>query len=179
MSGVLQLLPVEVGAQVGPGANLARVANPSRLRAQVRVPETQAKDLRVGQRATIDTRAGVIAGSVSRIDPSVQKGTVLVDVSLQGELPPAARPDLTIEGTIEIERLRDVLFVGRPAFGNENSEVQMFKLDADGESANRISVRLGRTSTNTVEILGGLAAGDRVILSDMAQWAQSERVRID
>jgi HlyD family secretion protein len=144
----------------------------------VRVPETQAKDILVGQRASIDTRGAVIKGRVARIDPSVQNGTVLVDVSLEGGLPPGARPDLTIEGTIEIERLSDVLFVGRPAFGNEQSTVQMFKLDADAEFASRIPVRLGRSSTNTVEISEGLAVGDRVILSDMSQWAESERIRI-
>ena len=132
MPGVLQVLPVEVGAQVQPGANLARVADPTRLKAEVRIAETQAKDIQIGQVASIDTRNGIVAGHVSRIDPSVQNGTVTVDVSLEGELPKGARPDLSVDGTIELERLDDVIYVGRPAFGQERSTVGIFKLDADG-----------------------------------------------
>ena len=178
MDGVLQLVRVEIGSQVTPGTNLARVADPKRLRAEVRVPETQAKDIQLDQRAVIDTRNGVIEGRVSRIDPSVQSGTVSVDVVLVGELPRGARPDLSVEGTIELERMQDVLFVGRPALGRENSRLSMFKLTAEG-MAERISVQFGRASVNTIEIVRGLNAGDRVILSDMSQWAEHDRVRLD
>jgi HlyD family secretion protein len=176
--GVLQVLPVEVGAQVQPGTNLARVADPARLKAEVRIAETQAKDILIGQDATIDTRNGVVAGRVSRIDPAVQNGTVTVDVMLSGELPKGARPDLSVDGVIELDRLSDVIFVGRPAFGQEQTTVGIYRLTADGDMAERIQVRLGRASVNTIEILGGLAPGDRVILSDMQQWSENERVRL-
>ncbi|MFO1450824.1 MAG: HlyD family efflux transporter periplasmic adaptor subunit [Opitutaceae bacterium] len=179
MSGVLQQLPVEVGAQVQPGANLARVADPTRLKAEVRIAETQAKDIQVGQVASIDTRNGIVPGRVIRIDPAVQNGTVLVDVSLEGGLPKGSRPDLSIDGTIELERLNDVLFVGRPAFGQEGSTVGIFRLDAAGAYAARTQVRLGRSSVNTVEILGGLQIGDQVILSDMSQWDSSDRIKLN
>lgn len=179
MAGVLQVVPVEIGAQVVAGANLARVADPSRLKAEVRITETQAKDIRLGLSASIDTRNGIVAGEVSRIDPAVQNGTVLVDVSLQGELPPGARPDLSIDGTIQLERLEKVVFVGRPAFGQEKSVVGMFKLDADGLYATRIPVHLGRSSVNTIEVLSGLKPGDRVILSDTSQWDDHDRVRLN
>jgi HlyD family secretion protein len=178
MSGVLQLLPVEVGAQIAPGANLARVADPTRLKAEVRVAETQAKDIQIGQRASIDTRNGLIEGSVTRIDPSVQNGTVTVDVALVGELPLGARPDLTVDGTIELERLENVTFVGRPAYGSEQSAVGLYRLDSAGAYAIRTNVRLGRGSVSSVEILGGLAPGDRVILSDMSQWDDTNRIRL-
>jgi HlyD family secretion protein len=179
MPGVLQVLPVEVGAQVQPGANLARVADPARLKAEVRIAETQAKDIQIGQLASIDTRNGLVAGHVARVDPSVQNGTVTVDVSLNGELPKGARPDLSVDGTIELERLDDVVFVGRPAFGQERSTVGIFKLDADGVYAERTQVQLGRSSVNTIEIVGGLQPGDRVILSDMTQYDANERVRLN
>ncbi len=179
MSGVLQLLPVEVGAQVSPGTNLARVADPTRLKAQVRIAETQAKDVQIGQVASIDTRNGVVDGEVSRIDPSVQNGTVTVDVTLHGELPLGARPDLSIDGTIELERLASVVFVGRPAFGQEKSTVGMFKLDASGAYADRVPVQLGRSSVNAIEIVKGLNTGDRVILSDMSQWDPHDRIRLN
>lgn len=179
MNGVLQVLPVEVGAQVQPGANIARVADPSRLKAEVRVAETQAKDIQIGQLASIDTRNGVVEGKVARIDPSVQNGTVLVDVSLRGELPRGARPDLSVDGTIELERLTEVVFVGRPAFGQERSTVGIFKLDADGVYAVRTPVKLGRSSVNTIEIVDGLKPGDRVILSDMSQWDANDRVKLN
>jgi HlyD family secretion protein len=179
MNGVLQILPVEVGAQVQPGANIARVADPSRLKAEVRVAETQAKDIQIGQLASIDTRNGIVEGKVARIDPSVQNGTVLVDVSLSGELPRGARPDLSVDGTIELERLTEVVFVGRPAFGQERSTVGIFKLDADGVHAVRIQVKLGRSSVNTIEIVDGLKPGDRVILSDMSQWDANDRVKLN
>lgn len=179
MKGVLQLLPVEVGAQVSPGTNLARVADPARLKAEVRVAETQAKDVQIGQPASIDTRNGVVAGRVSRIDPSVQNGTVTVDVTLTGELPLGARPDLSIDGTIELERLPNVVFVGRPAFGQEKSTVGMFKLDANGIYADRAPVQLGRSSVSTIEVVKGLNPGDKVILSDMSQWDERERIRLN
>jgi len=179
MPGVLQVLPVEVGAQVQPGANLARVADPTRLKAEVRIAETQAKDIQIGQVASIDTRNGIVTGHVSRIDPSVQNGTVTVDVSLEGELPRGARPDLSVDGTIELERLDDVIYMGRPAFGQERSTVGIFKLDLDGNYATRTQVQLGRSSVNTIEIVNGLRPGDRVILSDMTPQDANERIRLN
>ncbi len=179
MNGVLQLLPVEVGAQVQPGSNLARVANPSRLKAEIRVAETQARDIQIGQVAQVDTRNGIVEGKVARIDPSVQNGTVTVDVHLAGELPRGARPDLSVDGTIELERLADVVHVGRPAFGQERSTVGIYKLDADGTYAVRTQVKLGRSSVNAVEIVDGLRPGDRVILSDMSQWDANDRVKLN
>ena len=179
MSGVLQVLPVETGAQVASGANLARVADPARLKASLRIPETQMKDVRLGQHATIDTRNGVIQGVVARIDPSVRDGTVTLDVALTGDLPAGARPDLSIEGTIELERLQNVLFIGRPALSEQTSQLRLFKLDAGGAEATRIPVTLGRRSINAVEVLGGLAPGDRVILSDMSRWDGNDRIRLN
>ncbi|MFI5356936.1 MAG: efflux RND transporter periplasmic adaptor subunit [Opitutales bacterium] len=179
MSGVLQDVPVEVGAQVLPGTNLARVADPARLKAVVLIAETQAKDITIGQSATIDTRNGVVAGHVSRIDPSVQNGTVSVDVHFDAALPKGARPDLSVDGTIELERLDDVVYVGRPAFGQESSTVGIFKLDANGNYATRTQVELGRSSVNTIEILRGLEPGDRVILSDMSQWDTADRIKLN
>jgi HlyD family secretion protein len=179
MAGVLSALPVEVGAQVQPGTNLARVADPTKLKAEVRIAETQAKDIAIGQLSSIDTRNGLVAGHVARIDPAVQNGTVTVDVSLDGELPKGARPDLSVDGTIELERLDDVVFVGRPAFGQERSTVGIFKLDGDGSYAERTQVQLGRSSVNTIEIVGGLRPGDRVILSDMSQYDANERIRLN
>ncbi len=176
--GVLQLVPVEVGQQVAPGTNLARVADPSRLKAELKIAETQAKDIQIGQSASIDTRNGVVDGKVVRIDPSVQNGTVTVDVGMDGPLPKGSRPDLSVDGTIELERLNDVLFVGRPAFGQEQSTVGLFRLDADGSGAGRVQVKLGRSSVNTVEVLSGLKAGDQVILSDMSAWDQYDRIRL-
>jgi len=184
MNGVLQLLgtalvPVDVGTQVQPGTNLARVADPKRLKAEVRVAETQAKDILIGQLAEVDTRNGVVSGKVSRIDPSVQNGTVTVDVTFTGELPKGSRPDLSVDGTIELERLNDVVYVGRPAFGQENSQVGIFKLDADKSYAARTPVKLGRSSVNTIEIVSGLQPGDWVILSDMSQWDSNERIKLN
>lgn len=179
MSGVLQLLPVEIGAQVQPGANIARVANPTRLKAEVRVAETQAKDIQIGQVAEVDTRNGVVAGKVSRVDPSVQNGTVTVEIALTGDLPRGARPDLSIDGMIELERLNEVVFVGRPAFGQEKSTVGIFRLEAEGAYAARTRVQLGRSSVNTIEIVSGLAPGDRVILSDMSQWDANDRIKLN
>lgn len=176
--GVLRELPLEEGEWVNPGTRLAVVVQPGRLKAELRVPETQAKDVVVGQRASIDTRNGIIQGHVTRIDPAVQNGTVTVDVALEGDLPRGARPDLSVDGTIEIERLDDVLYMGRPAYGQPESMVGLFRLEEGGNSATRQSVRLGRSSVNTIEVLNGLEAGDVVILSDMSQWDAADRVRL-
>jgi HlyD family secretion protein len=178
ISGVLQVVPVEEGQHVTPGTNLARVADPQKLKAEIKVAETQAKDVVIGQSATIDTRNGTVEGHVRRIDPSVQNGTVTVDVYPDGLMPSGARPDLSVDGTIEIENLKDVLFVGRPVHGSSQSTISLFKLTPDGSEANRVNVKLGRTSVNTVEILQGLQVGDRVILSDMSQWDNYDRIRL-
>jgi HlyD family secretion protein len=177
IDGVLQVVPVEVGQQVAPGTNLARVANPARLKAEIKIAETQAKDIQVGQKASIDTRNGIVSGLVTRIDPSVQNGTRTVDVSLDGELPKGAVPDLSVDGTIQLELLNDVLYMGRPAFGQEESTVTIFKVDPDG-SASRVQVKLGKESVSSVEVLSGLAVGDRVILSDMSAWDAFDRIKL-
>jgi HlyD family secretion protein len=177
-SGMLQLVQVEVGQQVGPGANLARVANPGRLKAELKIAETQAKDIQIGQLASIDTRVGIVDGRVIRIDPSVQNGTRTVDVSMPDVLPKGAVPDLSVDGTIELERLNDVLFVGRPAFGQELSTVGLFRVDGDGTGASRVQVKLGRSSVNNIEVLSGLKVGDTVVLSDMSAWDAFDRVRL-
>jgi HlyD family secretion protein len=180
MNGVLSALPVEVGAQVQPGTSIARVADPSKLKAEIRVAETQAKDILIGQPAEIDTRNGVVAGTVARIDPAVQNGTVTVDVHITGDLSKTgARPDLSVDGTIELERLNEVVFVGRPAFGQEKSQVGIFKLDPEGLYAVRTQVKLGRSSVSTIEVVNGLAPGDKVILSDMAQWDANDRIKLN
>ncbi|HTX65345.1 MAG TPA: HlyD family efflux transporter periplasmic adaptor subunit [Opitutaceae bacterium] len=179
MAGVLQLLPVDVGQQVEPGANIARVADPTKLKAEVKIAETQAKDILIGQLASIDTRNGIVDGRVARIDPSVQNGTVTVDVTLTGPLPKGARADLSVDGTIELEHLDDVICVGRPAFGQERSTVGIFKLDPDGVYATRTQVQLGRSSVNEIEIVSGLQPGDRVILSDMSQYDANDRVKLN
>jgi HlyD family secretion protein len=178
IEGVLQEVPVEVGQQVTVGTILAKVAQPTRLKAELKIPETQAKDVQIGQLASVDTRNGVVSGHVMRIDPAVINGTVTVDVKLEGALPPGARPDLSVEGTIEIENLKDVIYVGRPAFGQPNSTVGIFKLDEEGNGASRVQVKLGRSSVNTVEILEGLKPGDRVVLSDMSTWDAFNRIRL-
>jgi HlyD family secretion protein len=178
LQGVLQVVPVEVGQQVGPGTNLARVANPSRLKAEIKIAETQAKDIQIGQRAEIDTRSEIIQGRVTRLDPSVQNGTRTVDVSLDGDLPRGAVPDLSVDGTIVLERLENVLYVGRPAFGQDQSVVTLFKQDSDAAGASRVQVKLGRSSVNTVEVISGLNVGDTVILSDMSAWDSFDRVRL-
>lgn len=177
--GVLQQLSVEVGQQVTPGTNLARVANPSRLKAELKIAETQAKDILVGQNASIDTRNGVITGKVSRIDPAVLQGTVTVDVLLTSELPKGARPDLSVDGTIELENLVDILYVGRPVHGQANTQISIFKLDPTGKEAYRVTVKLGRSSVNTIEVLEGLSVNDQVILSDMSAWDIYNRVRLN
>ena len=178
LTGVLERVSVEVGAQVAPGTTLAQVADPSRLKAELRIAETQARDLAMGQLAQIDTRQGFIPGKVIRIDPSAQNGTVTVDVALEGELPRGSRPDLSVDGTIELERLDNVLSVGRPAFGQEQSTVGLFKLNKDTGEAQITQVQLGRSSVNTIEVLGGLAEGDQVVLSDMSAWDQFPRIRL-
>jgi HlyD family secretion protein len=178
LEGTLQVVPVEVGQQVAPGTNLARVANPSRLKAEIKIAETQTKDIQIGQKASVDTRVGIVEGRVARIDPSVQNGTRTVDVTLNGELPKGAVPDLSVDGTIELERLMDVLYMGRPAFGQEQSVVGLFKIGGDGVNAERTQVKLGRSSVNTVEILSGLKVGDQVILSDMSAYDAYDRIRL-
>ncbi len=177
--GVLQDLPLKEGQWVTPGTTLARVVQPTHLKAELRVPETQAKDLQLGLPANIDTHNGIVAGKVMRIDPAVQNGTVTVDVSLDGELPQGARPDLSVDGTIDLEKLANVLYVGRPAFGQEKSTVGMFVLDQDGSGASRVKVQLGRSSVNAIEIVGGLKEGDQVVLSDMSRWDSYDRVRFE
>jgi multidrug efflux pump subunit AcrA (membrane-fusion protein) len=178
IDGVLQELDVEVGQKVTQGTVLARVAQPTHLKAQLKIAETQAKDITIGQKASVDTHNGIIAGHVMRIDPAVVNGTVTVDVALDGELPQGARPDLSVEGTIELERLADVLYVGRPVHGEANSTVGLFKVVDDGGAAIRVQVQLGRTSVNTVEIVKGLQIGDKVILSDMSAWDNYDRVQL-
>src|SRR3954469_1295774 len=184
--GVLQELPVQVGQRVAAGTVLARVARPEKLKAQLQIPEVLAKDVKVGQTATIDTRtgntgtgSGVINGHVSRVAPSVQDGTVIVDVALDGALPEGARPDLSVDGTIEIEKLPDVLYVGRPSYGQPNSKVELFKLSQDGKTAVRVPVGLGRMSVSTVEIVNGLQVGDKVILSDTSAQDGFNKIRLN
>lgn len=179
ISGVLQQIEAEAGERVQAGTNLARVARPDRLMAELRIPETQAKDVAIGQTAQIDTRNGVAEGRVRRIDPSVQNGTVTVEVELVGELPPGARPDLSVDGTILIERLDDALFVARPAYGQAGGTLSLFKLDPTGRSATRTRVRLGRGSVSTVEIVEGLEEGDRVILSESSNWDGFDRIQLE
>ena len=179
MPGVLQQVPLDEGQRITTGTNLARVGDPAVLKAELRIAETQARDVQIGQTAVIDTRNGIVAGHVTRIDPAVENGTVTVDVALDGELPRGARPDLTVDGTIELERMDDILFVGRPVFGQEESVVSLFKVEADGTHASRMRVSLGRASVNTIEVLEGLQPGDQVVLSDMSSWDQFDRVRIE
>ncbi len=179
IDGVLQQVPVEVGQQVAPGTNLARVARPDKLKAELRIAETQAKDVVVGLDALVDTRNGVVPGRVVRIDPAVQNGSVTVDIELIGELPRGARPDLSVDGTVELERLEDVLYVNRPAFGQAESNVSLFLLTPNGSEASRVTVELGRTSVRTVEVRSGLREGDEVILSDTSRWSDEERLRIN
>ncbi|HMC32486.1 MAG TPA: HlyD family efflux transporter periplasmic adaptor subunit [Candidatus Angelobacter sp.] len=179
IAGVLQEVPVQVGQRLAQGTILAKVVQPDHLKAELKIPETQAKDIIIGQKAEIDTHNGVVQGSVSRIDPAVQAGTVTVDVKLDGPPPKGARPDLSVDGTITLERLDNVLYVGRPAFGQEKSTVGMFKIDPDGKTATRTKVELGRMSVNTTEIVSGLKEGDQVILSDMSRWENQDRIRLE
>lgn len=181
MEGILQLEPVDVGQSVTPGTQLARVADPHKLKAEIKIAETQAKDAIIGQKAVIDTRNGLVHGHVSRIDPSVVNGTVTVDVSMDEPFPPGsgARADLSVDGTIEIENLQNVLYVGRPVHGQSDSTIGLFKLSPDGKEATRVNVKLGRSSVNTIEIIDGLKVGDKVILSDMSAWDQFDRIRLN
>lgn len=177
--GVLQELPMQVGQRVTPGTTLARVARPEKLKAELRIPETLAKDVAVGLPAQIDTRNGVVAGRVTRVAPSAQDGTVIVDVAMEGPLPKGARPNLSVDGTIEIERLDNVLFVGRPTYGQPNQKIELFKVVKEGEEAVRVPVQLGRSSFNTIEIVSGLDVGDRVILSDTSAQDGYDRIRLE
>lgn len=183
--GVLQQLgaspsaPIEVGQRLAAGTILAKIAQPSKLKAELKIAETQAKDILIGQLAQIDTRNGIVEGRVSRIDPAVQNGTVTVDVRLAGQLPQGARPDLSVDGTIELERLDDVVYVGRPVFGQPHSTITLFRLEPDGKEAVRTQVKLGRSSVNTIEVVEGLKVGDQVILSDMTAQDAHNRIRLN
>jgi multidrug efflux pump subunit AcrA (membrane-fusion protein) len=179
IEGVLVDLPLQVGQHVLPGAELAKVVQPNHLIAELKVAETQARDVQIGQPAQVDTHNGTVAGTVMRVDPAVQNGTVTVDVKLTGDLPKGARPDLSVDGTIDLERLDNVLYVGRPAFGQESSTITLFKLDPDGKGAVRVPVKVGRASVNSIQILEGLHEGDTVILSDMSRSDNTDRIRLD
>lgn len=181
VEGMLQQLPapVEEGQKVAAGTPLAKVSQPSKLKAELKIAETQVKDIAIGQPATIDTRNGLIEGHVSRIDPSILNGTVTVDVALKGPLPAAARPDLSVDGTIQLAKLNDVVYVGRPVFGQQDSTVQLFKVEPDGQYANKVKVAFGRSSVNTIEIKSGLQVGDKVILSDMSAYDSYDRIRLN
>ncbi|HZL27898.1 MAG TPA: efflux RND transporter periplasmic adaptor subunit [Acidobacteriaceae bacterium] len=179
ISGVLVELDHQVGEHVAPGTTLAKVVQPDQLKASLKIAETQARDIQIGQPAEIDTHNGVIDGKVMRIDPAVVAGTVTVDVELAGALPLGARPDLSVDGTIDLDRMTNVLYVGRPAFGNENSTISLFKLSADGKTAVRVPVKVGRASVNSIQVLEGLQEGDTVILSDMSRWDNTDRIRLD
>jgi RND family efflux transporter MFP subunit len=178
IAGVLVDLPHQVGEHVAPGTTLAKVVQPDQLKASLKIAETQARDIQIDQPAEIDTHNGVIQGKVTRIDPAVQNGTVTVDVELVGPLPQGARPDLSVDGTIDLDRMTDVLYVGRPAFGNENSTIKLFRLSPDGKTAVRVPVQVGRASVNSIQVVSGLNAGDTVILSDMSRWESDDEVRL-
>jgi len=179
IEGVLVDLPLQVGQHVLPGTMLAKVVQPNHLIAELKIPETQARDVQTGQPALVDTHNGTASGTVMRVDPGVQNGTVTVDVKLTGELPKGARPDLSVDGTIDLERISDALYVGRPAFGQENSTISLFKLDSDGKGAVRVPVKVGRASVNSIQILEGLHEGDTVILSDMSRSDSTDRIRLE
>jgi HlyD family secretion protein len=179
INGRMQEMTLQVGQRVKPGDVLAKIAQPWKLKAELKIAETQAKDILLGQKAEIDTRNGIVPGHVSRIDASIVNGTRTVDVRLDGPLPAGAVPDLSVDGTVEIMRVADVVFVGRPVFGQENSQVSLFKLDEDGKGATRITVKLGRSSVNTIEVVDGLKVGDQVILSDMSAQDQNPRIRLN
>lgn len=177
--GVLQELPMQVGQRVTPGTTLARVARPENLKAELRIPETQARDVTVGMRASIDTRNGVVPGRVIRVAPSAQEGSVIVDVAFDGPLPRGARPNLSVDGTIQLERLDNIVYVGRPAVGQPGQTVKLFKLIKDGREAERVQVKLGRSSVTTIEIVSGLEPGDQVILSDTSAQDDFDRIRLE
>ncbi len=178
ISGVLVDLPHQVGEHVAPGTTLAKVVQPDQLKAALKIAETQARDIQIGQPAEIDTHNGVIPARVIRIDPAVQNGTVTVDCELTGPLPAGARPDLSVDGTIDLDRMTDVVYVGRPAFGNENSTISLFRVSPDGKTATRVPVKVGRASVNNIQVLEGLQPGDVVILSDMSRWDSADKVRL-
>jgi HlyD family secretion protein len=179
IDGILVDLPLQVGQHVQPGTMLAKVVQPNHLMAELKISETQARDVQPGEPAAVDTHNGIISGSVMRVDPAVQNGTVTVDVKLTGELPKGARPDLSVDGTIDLERLEDVLYVGRPAFGQENSTISLFKLDSTGREAERVPVKVGRESVNSIQVIEGIHEGDTVILSDMSRWDKTDRIRLE
>ena len=179
ISGVLTDLPLAVGQHVTVGTMLAQVVQPNQLKAQLKIAETQARDILIGQPASIDTHNGLADGKVSRIDPAVQNGTVTVDVELVGALPAGVRTDLSVDGVIDLERLKDVLYVGRPAFGSEKSTISLFRLDPDGKGASRVPVKVGSVSVNAIQVLAGLHDGDSVILSDMSRYDTTDRIRLD
>jgi HlyD family secretion protein len=179
IKGRMQEMTLQVGQRVKPGDVLAKVAQPWKLKAELKIAETQAKDILLGQKAEIDTRNGVVSGHVSRIDASIVNGTRTVDVKLDGALPPGAVPDLSVDGTVEIERLADVVYVGRPVFGQPDSQVSLFKIDEDGKGASRVTVKFGKSSVNTIQVVDGLKVGDRVILSDMSAQDQNSRIRLN
>ena len=178
IAGVLTDVPHQVGERVTAGTTLAKVVQPDQLKASLKIAETQARDIQIGQPAEIDTHNGVIGGHVTRIDPAVVNGTVTVDVALDGALPAGARPDLSVDGTIDLDRMQDVLYVGRPAFGNENSTISLFRVGPDGKTATRVPVKVGRASVNNIQVIAGLQPGDTVILSDMSRWDAVDRVRL-
>jgi multidrug efflux pump subunit AcrA (membrane-fusion protein) len=179
IEGVLVDLPLQVGQHVSPGTMLAKVVQPNHLIAELKIAETQARDVQIGEPATIDTHNGTVSGEVMRVDPAVQNGTVTVDVKLAGDLPQGARPDLSVDGTVDLERLDNVLYVGRPAFGQENSTIFLFKLDPDGKGGVRVPVKVGRASVNTIQVIEGLREGDTVILSDMSRYDNTDRIRLN
>lgn len=176
--GVLVDLPHQVGEHVTPGTTLAKVVQPDQLKASLKIAETQAHDIQIGQPAEIDTHNGLISGNVSRIDPAVQNGTVTVDIALTGSLPQGARPDLSVDGTIDLDHLQNALYVGRPAFGTEDRTISLFRIDGKGDTATRVPVKVGRASVNTIQIVSGLKEGDTVILSDMSRWDKADRVQL-
>jgi HlyD family secretion protein len=179
IDGVLVDMPMQVGQRVTPGTMLARVIQPNHLIAELKIAETQARDVQIGEPASVDTHNGIVSGTVMRVDPGVQNGTVTVDVKLVSELPKGARPDLSVDGTIDLEKLDNVLYVGRPAFGQENSTISLFKLDPNGQGAVRVPVKVGRASVNSIQVLEGLNVGDTVILSDMSRWDNTDRIRLE
>jgi HlyD family secretion protein len=179
INGVLVDLPHQVGEHVAPGTTLAKVVQPDQLKASLKIAETQARDIQIGQPAEIDTHNGVADGKVMRTDPAVVNGTVTVDVELSGTLPQGARPDLSVDGTIDLDRMANVLYVGRPAFGNENSTISLFKLSPDGKTAVRVPVKVGKASVNAIQVIEGLQPGDTVVLSDMSRWDNTDKIRLE
>ena len=179
IDGMLVDMPLQVGQHVAPGTMLARVIQPNHLIAELKIAETQARDVQIGEPASVDTHNGIVTGTVMRVDPGVQNGTVTVDVNLTSDLPKGARPDLSVDGTIDLEKLDNVLYVGRPAFGQESSTISLFKVDPDEKGAVRVPVKVGRASVNSIQVIEGLQQGDKVILSDMSRWDNTDRIRLE